>query len=274
MYLTEYDTTISTMPETYELFQTYTLLLTTPSPSFFKQFVMSKLQTLHYDAPRKDGLLTLVEFVLGLRENDEVNVEKFDHVANVVLTKPKSISTVEYFTNIGSQCYDLLVLINRPVVTSCIGYVLEKLWDKNKLVVRDFILKKIWQNFNPDNNLDSEVLVSEAQLNNNVNVLISLTKKGLSSDLLSALFNPILLPIWSYYVFLRKQSKSADVIMSVLVGYFTVMKDLSDLDDGVFGLDSIAKNILFDEGESWKYEMGKNDLVEIVRKEARICLRC
>lgn len=267
MYLTEYDTTISTMPETYELFQTYTLLLTTPSPSFFKQFVMSKLQTLHYDAPRKDGLLTLVEFVLGLRENDEVNVEKFDHVANVVLTKPKSISTVEYFTNIGSQCYDLLVLINRPVVTSCIGYVLEKLWDKNKLVVRDFILKKIWQNFNPDNNLDSEVLVSEAQLNNNVNVLISLTKKGLSSDLLSALFNPILLPIWSYYVFLRKQSKSADVIMSVLVGYFTVMKDLSDLDDGVFGLDSIAKNILFDEGESWKYEMGKNDLVEIVRKK-------
>ena len=267
MYLTEYDTTISTMPETYELFQTYTLLLTTPSPSFFKQFVMSKLQTLHYDAPRKDGLLTLVEFVLGLRENDEVNVEKFDHVANVVLTKPKSISTVEYFTNIGSQCYDLLVLINRPVVTSCIGDVLAKLWDKNKLVVRDFIWKKILQYFNPDNNLDSEVLVSEAQLNNNVNVLISLTKKGLSSDLLSALFNPILLPIWSYYVFLRKQSKSADVIMSVLVGYFTVMKDLSDLDDGVFGLDSIAKNILFDEGESWKYEMGKNDLVEIVRKK-------
>lgn len=267
MYLTEYDTTVSVMPETYELFQTYTLLLTTPSPLFFKQFVMSKLQTLHYDAPRKDGLLTLVEFVLGLRENDEVNVEKFDHVANVVLTKPKSISTVEYFTNIGSQCYDLLVLINRPVVTSCIGYVLEKLWDKNKLVVRDFILKKIWQNFNPDNNLDSEVLVSEAQLNNNVNVLISLTKKGLSSDLLSALFNPILLPIWSYYVFLRKQSKSADVIMSVLVGYFTVMKDLSDLDDGIFGLDSIAKNILFDEGEFWKYQMGKNDLVEIVRKK-------
>mmetsp|Transcript_7834 Transcript_7834/g.7763 ORF Transcript_7834/g.7763 Transcript_7834/m.7763 type:complete len:1022 (-) Transcript_7834:2373-5438(-) len=266
-YLTEYDTTISPIPETYELFQTYTLLLTTPSPSFFKQFVMARLQTLHYDAPRKDGLLTLVEFVLGLRENDEVNVEKFDHVANVILTKPKSINTVDYFANIGLQCYDLLALINRPVVTSCIGYVLEKLWNKNKLVVRDFILKMIWQNFNPENKQGSEVLVSEAQLNNNVNVLISLTKKGLSSDLLSALFEPILLPIWSYYVFLRKQSKSAGVIMSVLVGYFTVMKDLSELDDKIFGLDSIAKNILFDEGETWKYQMGKNGLVEIVRKD-------
>lgn len=266
-YLTEYDNTISLIPETYELFQTYTLLLTTPSPSFFKQFVMARLQTLHYDAPRKDGLLTLIEFVLGLRENDEVNVEKFDHVANVILTKPKSINTVDYFTNIGLQCYDLLVLINRPVVTSCIGYVLEKLWNKNKLVVRDFILKIIWQNFNPENKQGSEVLVSEAQLNNNVNVLISLTKKGLSSDLLLALFEPILLPIWSYYVYLRKQSKSADVIMSVLVGYFTVMKDLSELDDKIFGLDSIAKNILFDEGETWKYQMGKNGLVEIVRKD-------
>ncbi|CUM47176.1 uncharacterized protein AC631_02633 [Debaryomyces fabryi] len=266
VYLTEYDNTISAIPETYELFQTYTLLLTTPSPSFFKQFVMARLQTLHYDAPKRDGLLTLVEFVLGLRENDEVNVEKFDHVANVVLTKPKSINTVDYFTNIGLQCYDLLVLINRPVVTSCIGYVLEKLWNKNKSVVRDFILKIIWQKFNPEDSHGSEILVSEAQLNNNINVLISLTKKGLSSDLLSALFNPILLPVWSYYVFLRKHSKSAEVIMSILVGYFTVMKDLSKLDDDIFGLDSIAKNILFDEGETWKYQMGKNGLVEIVRK--------
>lgn len=266
VYLTEYDNTISAMPETYELFQTYTLLLTTPSPSFFKQFVMARLQTLHYDAPKRDGLLTLVEFVLGLRENDEVNVEKFDHVANVVLTKPKSINTVDYFTNIGLQCYDLLVLINRPVVTSCIGYVLEKLWNKNKLVVRDFILKIIWQKFNPEDSQGSEILVSEAQLNNNINVLISLTKKGLSSDLLSALFSPILLPVWSYYVFLRKHSKSAEVIMSILVGYFTVMKDLSKLDDDIFGLDAIAKNILFDEGETWKYQMGRNGLVEIVRK--------
>lgn len=265
-YLTEYDEIISAIPETYELFQTYTLLVATSSPSFFKLFVMSKLQVLHYAAPRKDGVLTLVEFVLGLRENDEVNIEKFDHVANVILMKPKSIKTVDYFTNIGTQCYDSLILINRPAVTSCIGYVLEKLWEKNRLVVRDFILKKIWQNFNPTEELKSDVLVSEAQLNNNVNVLISLSKKGLSSEFLEVLFKPILLSIWSYYVFLKKQSKNADVIMSIIISYFTLMKDLSVLDDEIFGLDLISKNILFEDGDIWKYQMGPNGLVEIVKK--------
>lgn len=272
-YLSDFDNIVTAIPETYELFQIYTLLLTSPSPPYYREFVMTRLQVLHYEAPRKDGLLTLIEFILGLRESDDINIEKFEHVANVVLSKPKSINTMNYFNNIGTQCYDLLIMINRPVVTSCIGYVLEKLWEKNKPVCQDFILKKVWQIFVPKGDQPDGVLVSEAKLNNNINVLISLTKKGLSPDFLSCLFEPIFLSIWTYYAFLKKQSKSAEVISGIIVSYFTVMKDMVDMDDNIYGLDLIAKNILCDDGESWEYRIGSNGLVEIVTKSENDTLK-
>ena len=75
------------------------------------------------------------------------------------------------------------------------AYVLEKLWQRNKLVVTDFVLQRIWNNFNPPPK-DEGILVTEAQLNNNINVILSLTKKGLEPDLYQAVIQPVLLPLW------------------------------------------------------------------------------
>lgn len=262
--LAEYEH-ITLLPGTYELFQDYSLLVATPSPVYFKQFVMLKLQLLPYAAPKKDGLLTLIEFVLGLRDQEEINIEKFDHVANVILLKPKSVSTVEYFTSIGNQCYNLLVNINKPTITSCIGHVMEKLWNKNNRIVQDFILKKIWDNFNPSSDSDLLVLVSEAALNNNINVLISLTNRGVSGDLLLATFMPILVSLWSYYTFLKAHDKGTEVVQNIIVGFLAS----SGSEDGsaALALDSIAKNLVVDGGENWKFRIGPNQLVEICRVE-------
>ncbi|KAG2736612.1 hypothetical protein G9P44_000702 [Scheffersomyces stipitis] len=253
--------------ETYELYQTYTLLLSTQSPSYFKSFVMQKLSTIHYDTPT--GVLTLIEFVLGLRDNDEIEVEKYEHVSNVVLSKPKSISTVDYFTNIGNQCYNLLVNINRPMVTSCVVFILENLWNRNQMVTRDFFLKRIWNNFSPPNSNSDEILVTEAQLNNNVNVLISLTKKGLPVELLKVVFEPIILSVWSYLNFLKKNKKSTEIISGILVSYFTMVKDSEIETRDVYGLDTIAKNLLYD-AEDHEFAIGPNELVQIQRKQRKI----
>ncbi|CAK7892941.1 RNA polymerase II assembly factor Rtp1p [[Candida] anglica] len=261
---------IISIPGTFELFQTLSLLLVSPSPSYFKAFATMQLQVLHFDSPHKDGLLTLVEFVLGLRENEEVNVEKFDHVANVVLSKPKQIPTVQYFQSIGLQMYDLLVNINKPVVNSCICYVLEKLWMRNELVVKDFFLKLIWKNFGnhleSTTNTTTSTIVSEKSLNNNINVLLSLTKNNPSPSLLSASFNPILINLWAYFNYLKRQSKPIGVIKNLLVSYFTIMKQ-ENSDDG---LDTITKNILREGGDEWEFSMGPNDMVEIVHKAPQI----
>ncbi|CAH2354031.1 RNA polymerase II assembly factor Rtp1p [[Candida] railenensis] len=251
------------IPDTFELYQTFSLLLSSPSPIYLKSFVSSQLQLLHVNAPRKDGLLTLCEFVLGLRENEEVDISKFDQVANVVLTKPKDINTIVYFTSIGNQSYDLLVNINKPVVNSCICYTLEKLWDRNNKIVIDFMIKRIWNKFNPQ---VPPYTVSEVEVNNNLNVLISLTKNNPSPTLLMATFEPILLQIWSYYIFIRKTNgKSLSVVKGVLVSYFTIIQE--QIGESRESLDKIAKNCLCDGGDNWEFSKGKNGLVEITPRE-------
>lgn len=252
---------ITSFAATYELYQDYTLLINTSSPSYFKQFVMEKLRLLPYSAPKGDGVLTVVEFVLGLRDQEEIRMEKLDHVANILLLKPKSLTTVAYFTSIGNQCYDILVNINRPTISTAVSNFMEKLWLKNPRVVQDFFLKRIWENLNPLPDSSKLVLVSEAELNNNINVLISLTQRGVTSDLLVALFMPIAVPLWSYYAFLRSHEKPSEVAQSIIVGFLTFAGDSENY--AVEALDIMAKNLASDSGEHWKFRLGPNQLVEI-----------
>lgn len=268
-YNKQYNDFVSQLPGTFELFQTFSLYLSSPSPAFFKLFVLKNLQSLHYNAPHKDGLLTLIEFVLGLRENEDINIEKFDNVANVVLAKPSDISTAEYFTSIGNQSYDLLVNINRPYVTSCVGHIIERLWAKNQLVVTDFFLKKIWNVLTVDDkSSDFGVLVYEKDLNNVVNVLISLTKKGMSDSLTNYIFKPILPVLWTYFVYLKTTEKSSEVILNIIVGYFVVMSTSNIESDTIYGLDTISKNLLAD--NNYEFLLGPNDLPQVVIKESQM----
>lgn len=248
---------VTAIPSTYELYQTYTLLL--PNlPQYFKSFVRKQLQSLPHDAPKGDGLLTLCEFVLGLRDSEDVNVEKMSHVASVVLLKPADVSSVDYFTSIGGQCFDLLVNINRPVIANCVAHVLELLWLKNERIVTDFFLKRLFGVFSPKitNQL---VLALEKQVNDAFNVLLSLSRCGLSPTLLEAL-TPVIVPLWSYYTFLATHKKPSQVAQDVLVGLVTSLNDVE-------WLDMIAKNLVY-EGDA-VYRVGPNGLVELVAREKK-----
>lgn len=251
---------VASIPETYELMQTYSLLAASPSPSYFKQFVMSQLQLLHYNAPRKDGLLALIELVCGLRDKEDISTEAFDHVARVVLSKPKSVPTGEYFDSIGEQAYNLLVNINRPIVANCICHFMGLLWHKNQLVLNDFFLKRFWCCFNPTNDANSEVIVTETLLNNNINVLLSLTKNGLPKDFMMAVFSPILIQIWSYFKFIRRNLQPEAVVKAILRSFLLLSDSTSNF------LTDIAKNLTVEGGEFWTFSMGPNQLPQIERK--------
>lgn len=249
---------VEALASTYDLYQDYTLLISTASPAYFKQFVMARLQRLPSSAPKGDGVLSFIEFILGLRDSEQVDIAKFDHVARVLLLKPKQESTISYFESVGRQCYDILVNINRPTIATCVGHFLEQLWLRNPRVATDFFLKRIWGVFNPtQTKLDlSFVLLSEAAVNNNINVLLSLTQRALSPDLMVALFRPVLVPVWCYHVFLRSHTKPAEILQNILVSYLTLSNDAD-------ALDTIAKNIVA-EGDGWRFRLGPNSLVEIV----------
>lgn len=273
-HLLEFDSVMA-IGGTIDIYEVFSLIISSGSPAYYKAFILSKLELLPYKAPRNDGLLSFIEFVLGVRDDEDVNIEKFEHVSSVILRKPKSLSSVEYFSSIGSQSYKLLAMINRPIITSCVGYVIEKIWMKNNLIVRDFFFSRLWCNLNP-NNESGIILVTEAEFNNAINVLLSLSKNGLKSEILVELFRPILLPLWAYLVFLSQNGKPLEIVEGILLSYFSSTNSLdieTKPDDcNVSDLDTIAKNLLFLGGDDWKFEFGPNGLTQVVRRADSVVL--
>lgn len=255
---------VTAIPSTYELYLNYSVLLSSHSPPYFRSVVLERLQRLPYAAIKGDGLLTLLEFIMGLRENVEISIEKMDQVADILLMKPKNVSIVDYFTSIGSQSYALLANINRPVITSAVTHFMQRLWLKNTRVMQDFFFQKIQFCFCPTEAKDSStVLVSEASLNNCVNVLLSISRLGLSSEALYALVSPIWLDMWAYYVFLSLHDKPKGVFEDILVSVLEKLK--VDCDKTFVFVSRIARNLVYEHEKGYKFRLGPNLLMEIAQ---------
>lgn len=260
--------TVTTIPSTFELYQVYSVLLSSPCPPFFRSFVLKQLQDLPSQALKGDGVLSLIEFVMGLRDSESISMEKIDQVSDILILKPKDIPSVQYFSSIGSQCYDLLININRPIITSAVTHFINRLWFKNSRIVQDFIFKKIQMCFAPVLSSEDTVLVSETALNNAVNILVSISRLTISSEALSSLFAPIWLDMWSYYTFLKQSSRPSGVFEDVLIN---VIESLGlDSQQACEMISRIGQNLSYDNGNNLKYRLGPNQLVEIARAEEHI----
>ncbi|SCU83279.1 LAMI_0C02630g1_1 [Lachancea mirantina] len=195
---------LENLVETYQLFSLYTLLLNTSSEPRFRQVLLSRLTVL--SMVRKDGISSLVDFVVGIREEEEIDMAKYDRVAHILVSKPKSIKNVAYFSAIFAQIYDCLVDFNKPVLTSCINNAITIFYLKNKRIPLDFLFKRIFRVlYNTRNKA-----FSSKELNDTINVLISLSKNT-SFDLLSEIISPthgsFFQALWGYALFLRKHQR-------------------------------------------------------------------
>lgn len=193
------------LQQTYELFSIYTLLVRSIKNGEAQSIILEKLSTL--PVRRENGLLSLIDFITGAREDENIDINKIDRVTQVLVAKPKSLTSVAYFSKLFTQVYEELSYINRPVVINCLNNLIYALYQKNHRIIRDFLFKKIYSVlFNMPLKDHSSV-----ELNKMINVLISLTKnpaKDLVEDLV--IFhdrNSFYLHLWVYALFLRKYQK-------------------------------------------------------------------
>lgn len=252
---------VTSIPSTFELYQIYTVLLASPCPQYFRSFILQLLQTLPYNAVKGDGLLTLIEFVLDLRENQDVSIEKVDQVANILLAKPKSIATQDYFLSMGSQTFDLLVNINRPIICSTLVHFINKLWLKNSRVVQDFFFAQIQSCFCPAPVSGTLVVSSEARINNAVNTLISLSKPGLCSEAIISLFSPIWHQLWAYYTFCKSHERPYTVMEDILLAVLVNLNQ--DHTEAFAFVKKIATNLNYENENGLTFRVGPNQLIEI-----------
>ncbi|KAG7843053.1 hypothetical protein KL942_000149 [Ogataea angusta] len=250
---------------TYQLLSLYGALVSQPSQPWFKKFVMNRLADLVVERAH-NGVQSLIEVVMGLRENETIDVAKIDEVLKLLLsTKPSRLTKIEYLQNIGSQLYNTLVHVNWPVMVSIVTQLLEQLYLKNPLIVRDFVFRRIWVIFNPDlreisNDDENIMLTSEVELNNAFNVVLSITRTSGNEDFVKTMFEPITVPFWSYLLYQRRNSKDYSLIEKVLVSV------LARPDENYTILNTLLSNLLATDGSSWEFGSGENGLAYIKEK--------
>ena len=259
--------------DTYSLFSLYTFLTQYIQLAEGKSFILDKLTTLPIRR-ETNGLISLIDFVLGVREDEPMDNEKLQRVNKIILSKPKSISNKVYLTKIFDQVYDGMTYVNRPILITCLNGIITDFFYKNKKIVRDFLFKRIYQIlFNypvQDHNIK--------ELNDMFNVLISLSK-NVSTDLIIDLTTGFdergfYLNIWIYCLFLlryqkvdpliashfKKENNSPyyEVILSLLQTFIIVTNNYSILE-------KINLNLLNFDHEEWEYKIDLETQLPYIR---------
>ncbi|CAI4048593.1 Rtp1p SKDI_13G3150 [Saccharomyces kudriavzevii IFO 1802] len=204
-------TKLESSQETYILFTVYTLLVETIQDGKTREVILSRLTTLTLRRP-ENGLISLIDFILGVRDAEDIDIEKFNRIYQILMSKPKTMTNLQYLTGLFEQIYDGLTYVNRPVLVTCLNGLISKFYTRNKRIVQDFLFKKIYSIIFNHPLRDH----SAKKLNDVINVLISLSKNS-STDLLNDLVTghpneygasgQFFLNIWIYGLFLKKTQK-------------------------------------------------------------------
>lgn len=264
--------------DTYSLFTLYTLLTQCIELSDGKAFILNQLTTLPIRR-NTDGLISLIDCILGVREDEQIDNEKLQRVNKIILSKPKNIPNKLYLTKLFDQIYDGMTYVNRPVLINCLNGIITEFFYKNKKIIRDFLFKKIYEVLFNIPTQDH----SMKELNDMFNVLISLSK-NISTDLIVDLTvglddKQFYLNIWIYCLFLlrnqkvdplianslKKENNSPyyEVILSLLQTFIIVTEDYSILND-------ISLNLLNFDHEDWEYKIDlETQLPYISKKTAK-----
>lgn len=215
--------------DSYILFGIYITLLEYTSIPPLKLSIIERLNTTMIDRP--NGIVSLIDFIMGIREEEDIEIERYNQVNMVLMSKPRNISSVEYYSRIFDQVYQILVFINRPVLVSSITNYLRVLYERNRRIVQDFLFKRITKTLVPLKNENSSFIVAKKEFNDVINVLISLNKECSAEFLLDLFQNDIILNLWTYYLYLSKKNMDyKKIIQNVLVSYFTTTMDNARLE--------------------------------------------
>lgn len=246
---------LESLSSTYQLLSFYTLLLNYSNDSKLKLFLRGeKLPEL---LMKSNGVESLIDLILGLRENEEIDVNRIKNISMILLnSKPSSIPEQIYFKCICDQIFNSLVFVNRPImVTIIVQLILLILNSGNSFIIKEYIFKRIWKSFNPlINDNDEIVLTSGIELNNSFNVILSIVRclKQSDQEILLNLLQPIIPQLWWFANYQRQKGKDFDIILNML-------KNSILLDSQVSLISLIIDNLIQPINSNWKFDIELNN---------------
>lgn len=255
---------LESIQETYELFNVYNFILQSVADLNIRNVVLNKLSTL--PLRRDNGVISLIDFIVGVRENDQINIDKIARVKQILLSKPESLSSIDYISKLFPQILDGLSYVNRPILITCLNHLITEFYNRNKRIVKDFLFCKINDILFNTRNKNFSI----KELNDCINCIISLSKNNSKEFIIEFVKsydeNKFFLYLWIYSMFLKKNQKINpinvqrsknhetdtpndsyyEVILSLIQSYM-VLANYSE------PLEMISLNLVNFEHETWRY---------------------
>ncbi|KAL6942431.1 hypothetical protein ACO0QE_003606 [Hanseniaspora vineae] len=244
---------MESLQSTYGLFEMYTTFYQSGTHTLFKQIVLEKLSTLT-TRREEDGLFSLIEFVLGLREtvDNELDISKFNKVNEVVCNKPKSLSNVKYYISIFKQMMRIFSEhLNNDAVITAVNNIIAEFYFKNKRIVMDFLFKQIYIKLLNTKHQNYSV----KQTNDLFNILIGFSKQS-STDVLAALIEncneyDFFFAIWRYCLFVYMNAEKLKLDNDYYKILLSLLKTFMELGDKYYVLNYIILNFNTNKDEEW-----------------------
>ncbi len=252
---------ITSEVNTYELFTIYSSLLQPNTPAYFASFISRNIS--HLPIIRPNGIRTLIEFVTGMREEEQVSIEKLEQVTKLITSVPKGVPPKDYFTNVCRQIFEILADFSNEILSSAACHVVLTMYETKPRIIQDLLFSIIQSSIDPsDKTVDlceSDVIVSETQYGKSINSIATLLKRS-SQSMVKDLLSKHLISLWHNLCFLATSKKSGKFVTDLLVSYLSISGDVNDMF-------SIMDNMLTIPRGKWTFKSGDNGAVEIRKQD-------
>ncbi|KAK9368090.1 hypothetical protein V1509DRAFT_624227 [Lipomyces kononenkoae] len=246
--------------DTFTLLSYLSTLIRKDTPPWYLGLLTRTLAMIPISRP-DDGVKSIIEMIGGLREDDQVSVDKLDRAAIVLCSIPKGVEPRTYFTHVGMQLLKILDNPQQKLLVSAVAQVIALMKKSRPRVVTDFIFKPIIDSFTPECDLNGEtdVIVSDIELSKALNRLLQLVRSS-PPDIIDALLAPVFYSLWALVCFQKRTKRVTDTTMSLMSVYIKTGSPEEKID-------SLVNRIHYDGEDRWRYGNGENGQVEIRRRQ-------
>lgn len=245
--------------DTYSLYLHLSSLIRPKTPAWFVGGISHSLAILPLQ--RSDGVKSLLEFVSGSREKDEIQLSDLDRATRILKSVPRNVPVDTYSLKVGTQFVKIISSPSSNIAIPALQ-IITALYSQRPEII-NLGLKKVLENrLNPSINdfaKSESVIVPQEDLDTALICLYLIVTKSHSDDLIESFTQPIFLPLWSLVCYLTLSKRSSELATSLLVSILLQNKSKTGIYVRLMSENLLIKNY----SKFWKFAPSPNGGAEV-----------
>ncbi|VVT43714.1 uncharacterized protein SAPINGB_P000112 [Magnusiomyces paraingens] len=258
--------TIVAQMDTYSLFLNLTSLIRPKTPAWLLMATTRVLATLPL-VRKSNGVLSLIEFISGVREKPDVNIEDLDKAVGILKAVPKKMNPVEYYHKIGQQLIGVMALHDRATTVSATVHIVDSIYEQKQEMVVVGVQDALLETLAPR----KRETVKAEELMQAVRALEAMVRAAQPLGVIHEVGKFAFVALWTLLCFAKAEQKEdlATSVSNVLVGVVSLQPE------DAAGIQSmLLRNFLAKSGSRlWEYGVDDEGMVGIVATGGRTSVK-